>query len=200
MAPRLAAAYNHADLRSILIAVVGADPPVGISFEIDGASTLPQQKQLMRLSRSGSTVAAALVILLLPTALAAQTTGSTPAASRPPGCRGTNSQTSSLTLTRQGGPPVEFPSYPEVESVQPGSPAERAGMRPRDVVVSQDGRDLVANPPTQPALAGDTVVFVVRRNDAEVPLTVVLGRWDPPQEAPGVTRVCRPLGTDPGRG
>jgi len=100
-------------------------------------------------------------------------------------------------MTPVGGSPVTFPSYPEIESVQPGSPAEKAGMRPYDLVVAQDGHDLIANPPAQPALAGDTVVFVVRRNGTEIPLTVVLGRWDPPQEAPGVTRVCRPLGSNP---
>ena len=68
-------------------------------------------------------------------------------------------------------------------------------MKPRDVVVLTNGHDMVGNPPTQPFLAGDTVVVVVRRGEAEVPLTIVLGRWDPPQETPGVTRVCRPLGT-----
>jgi S1-C subfamily serine protease len=91
-----------------------------------------------------------------------------------------------------------FPSYSEVETVQPGSPAELAGMRQGDRVILQDGRDLIANPPTQPRLAGDTVQFVVRRDGVEVPLTVVLGRWDPPQEAPGVTRICRPVGTGSG--
>jgi membrane-associated protease RseP (regulator of RpoE activity) len=153
----------------------------------------------MRRSPSVSTLLAAIATLTLAPALAAQTTGSTPAASRPPGCRGTNTQTSSITLASPGGSPVVFPSYPQIESVQPGSPAEKAGMRPNDVVVLQDGRDLVGNPPTQPRLAGDTVVFVVRRGEVEVPLTVVLGRWDPPQEAPGVTRVCRPLVAEPSR-
>jgi S1-C subfamily serine protease len=143
----------------------------------------------MRLSPSGS----ALALLLLPAALAAQTTEAAPAPSRPPGCRGTNTQTSSVTMTRASGGNVTFPSYGEIESVQPGSPAERGGMRPRDVVLAANGHDLIADPPAQPALAGDTVVFLVRRDDKEIPLTVVLGRWDPPQEAPGVTRVCRPL-------
>ena len=148
----------------------------------------------MRRSPSVSTLAAAFVALLLPTALAAQAT--TPAATRPPGCRGVTSSTSAFSLAREGGgAPVTFTDYPEVETVQPGSPAERAGFRPYDVVVAQDGRDLVANPPTRSYLAGDTTVFVVRRRGTEIPLTVVLGSWDPPQEAPGVTRVCRPLGT-----
>ncbi|HSU14101.1 PDZ domain-containing protein [Longimicrobium sp.] len=147
----------------------------------------------MRLSPPASPLALTLATLLLPAALAAQ--AAAPAASRPPGCRGTTSQSSSFTLARENGPPVVFPSYGAVETVQPGSPAEAAGMRPGDVVVLQDGRDLIGNPPAQPALAGDTVVFVVRRNGAEVPLTVVLGQWDPPQEAEGVTRVCRPMGS-----
>ena len=151
----------------------------------------------MRLPPSVCTLAAAVAALLLPAALPAQAAAAAPAASRPAGCRGVTSQSSSFTLTPAGGTPIEFPSYGEIETVQPGSPAELAGFRPYDVVVAQNGHDLVANPPAQPALAGDTVVFVVRRNGTEIPLTVVLGRWDPPEAAPGVTRVCRPLGSNP---
>ena len=146
----------------------------------------------MRLSPSLSALASALALLALPAALSAQSSAPAPAAARPVGCRGTTSQTSSVTLPRSDGTFVEFPSYPRTETVQPGSPAERAGFRMNDVVVLQNGRDMIGNPP-EPALAGDTVVFTVRRGDALIPLTVVLGRWDPPQEAPGVTRVCRPL-------
>ena len=143
-----------------------------------------------------STLAAAFVLLLLPAALPAQTTAPTPtpAPARPPGCRGVSSSTSGFSMPAgTGGGFVTFPGYAEIESIQPGSPAELAGFRPYDVVVAQDGRDLIANPPTRPYLAGDTTVFIVRRRGVEVPITVVLGRWDPPQEAPGVTRVCRPV-------
>ncbi|HEX8245453.1 MAG TPA: hypothetical protein VF541_18220 [Longimicrobium sp.] len=154
----------------------------------------------MRPSPSVSALTAAFAILVLPAALPAQATNSTPAASRPVGCRGVTSETSSFTLPRGDGTFVEFPSYPKIETVQPGSPAEMAGFKPGDVVILQAGRDVIGKPPEHPALAGDTVVFTVRRGDAEVPLTVVLGRWDPPQEAEGVTRVCRPVGTDPARG
>jgi|GEM_PF-2663715 len=156
----------------------------------------------MRLAPSLSTLAA-LALLQLPAALAAQTTtppASTPAATRPVGCRGTNSSTSSVTLARGDAPPWVFPGYSVIETVQPGSPAERAGMRPFDIVILQDGHDLIANPPAQPALAGDTVVITVRRNDVEIPLTVVLGSWDPPEAAEGVTRTCRPLAVSPGGG
>ena len=148
----------------------------------------------MRRSRSVSTLAATFALLVLPAALSAQQTpAATPTATRPPGCRGVTSETSSSTFLTADSVAVEFPSYPVIETVQPGSPAEKAGFRYGDMVVAQGGRDLIGNPPTQPVLAGDTVVFVVRRGDVEIPLTVVMGRWDPPQEAQGVTRVCRPV-------
>jgi C-terminal processing protease CtpA/Prc len=145
----------------------------------------------MRPSPSVSTLAAAFALLLVPAALAAQASAPAPSASRPVGCRGTTTQTSSISTVRPNGEPVVFPSYGEIETVQPGSPAELAGMKSGDLIILQDGHDLIANPPKQPHLAGDTVQFVVRRDGAEVPLTVVLGRWDPPQEVEGVTRVCR---------
>lgn len=154
----------------------------------------------MRLSYSVPILAAAFVLLPPPAALAAQTTGATPDASRPAGCRGTMSQTNSFGVARSDGGFVEIPSYPMVESVQPGSPAERAGLKYGDVVILQDGHDLVANPPTQPRLAGDTVQLVVQRDGREIPITIVLGRWDPAQETPGVDRVCRPVTATAGRG
>jgi S1-C subfamily serine protease len=148
----------------------------------------------MRLSPSRSALAAALLALAVPAALPAQAAASTPAASRPAGCRGVTSGSSSIVLARPDGSSWEFPTYSTIESVQPGSPAERAGFKPGDVVVLQDGQDMVGHPAEHPPLAGDTVVFTVRRGDAEVPLKVVMGRWDPPEEAPGVDRICRPLG------
>lgn len=138
-------------------------------------------------------VLAATIVLALPAALSAQSAAPAADGARPPGCRGTSSNTSSVSLARQNAPPMEFPDYPEIEDVQSGSPAESGGMKPGDRLILQDGHDVVGHPPTKTYLAGDTVQFVVRRNDAEVPLTVVLGRWDPPQESPGVTRVCRPV-------
>ena len=153
----------------------------------------------MRLSPAVTALAAALVVLAFPPSLRAQAAAAAPATSRPPGCRGTLANTSSVTLPGLDGKPVEFPGYAQIEDVQPGSPAERGGMRRDDWVLRQDGHDLVANPPTRTYLAGDTVHFVVWRDGAPVPLTLVLGRWDPPQEAPGVTRTCQPVAPDAGR-
>jgi S1-C subfamily serine protease len=152
----------------------------------------------MRRSPSTPSFAAAFAALLFPAALAAQAAAITPGASRPPGCRGVTSQTSEFTLPREGKEPVVFSTYPQIETVQPGSPAESAGMKEGDFTILQDGHDLIANPPAKSYLAGDTVQFVVRRDGREIPLTVVLGRWDPPEEADGVTRICRPVATTAG--
>lgn len=149
----------------------------------------------MRLSPSVSAVAAALALLALPAAAHAQAAAppaaSRPAGSRPAGCRGTSTQTSSYTLTGTDGKSYTFPSYPVIAEVQPGSPAALAGFRFGDRLILQNGHDVIADAPP-PAFAGDTVVFTVRRDGNMVPLTVVMGRWDPPDEAPDVTRVCRP--------
>lgn len=124
-----------------------------------------------------------LAALLLPAVLAAQT----PGGSRPAGCRGINTQTSAISGVAPNGQRVELPSYPVVEAVHENSPAALAGMLRQDIIILQDGHDLVVDPPTEPHFAGDTVQLTVRRGDVEVPLTVVLGRWDPPE---GETRVC----------
>ncbi|MBB4635297.1 hypothetical protein [Longimicrobium terrae] len=134
-----------------------------------------------------SILAPGLALLLLPAALVAQTAGPTPGGSRPGGCRGVNTESSSITGVWPGGKPVEFPSYPTVADVHKDSPAELAGMRRGDLIILQDGHDLVVDPPTQPSFAGDTVQLMVRRGDTEVPLTVVLGRWEPQS---GEERVC----------
>ena len=131
---------------------------------------------------------AVLAALVFPVALSAQ------AAQRPPGCRGTFVETSQIGLP---GPtpdePILIPDYPVITDIVPGSPAERAGMRVNDVIIMQGPWDLVGNPPPTPALAGDTVVFTVMRDRREMQITVVMGRWDPPQPVEGVDRVCRPV-------
>jgi len=139
------------------------------------------------------TLAASAAALLFSLPSAAQ--GTAPAAT--PGCRGIGLQSSSISVAAPlGGPPVEFSTYPVIESVQPGSPAERAGLRAGDWFILQEGRDLVGDgPPEHAPLAGDTVHYLIRRSGAEIPVVVVLGAWDPPEAADGVDRVCRPVGT-----
>src|SRR5688572_18702177 len=143
----------------------------------------------MRLPKFAATAAVPVAALLLPAALAAQ---AAPAGQRPPGCRGTFVSTGQIGLP---GPtpdePILIPDYPVITDVIPGSPAERAGMRVNDVIILQGPWDLVGNPPQTPALAGDTVVFTVLRDRREMQITVVMGRWDPPQPVEGVDRVCR---------
>ncbi len=150
----------------------------------------------MRHRASVSTLGAAFALLLLPAALAAQTAGPTPGSARPAGCRGINSESSSITRVGRDGQPYVFPSYATVADVQKDSPAEAAGLQIGDLLILQDGRDLVGSPPKQPRLAGDTVQLVVLRGGTEVPLTLVLGRWDPPE---GETRICVPVEPTPGR-
>lgn len=113
---------------------------------------------------------------------------------RPRGCRGTTTNTSTVTGVHPlNGQQVAFPTYPVLETVQPGSPAERAGMKEGDRILMQDGRDVVGEEPARTPMAGDTVPFVIDRGGQKVQVTVVMGRWDPEQETPGVDRVCRPV-------
>lgn len=48
----------------------------------------------------------------------------------------------SMDLQSQGGVRLSLRRYPEIETVEPGSPAEKAGIRRGDVIMEMDGRDL----------------------------------------------------------
>jgi hypothetical protein len=65
----------------------------------------------------------------------------------------------------------EFSVAPEVGSVLPGSPAEKAGIKPGDVVKSIDGKDVDNFAQMRHRLGakyeGDTVTIVVKRADKE---------------------------------
>lgn len=64
---------------------------------------------------------------------------------------------------------------PAIEDVQPAFPAERAGMKAGDTVISIDGKPVVTWPQLTDAIRGSEghpIHFVVRRNGRDVPLTI----------------------------
>lgn len=62
-----------------------------------------------------------------------------------------------------------FHDYPVIESIDPGSPAERAGLLKGDVLISINSQDFKTNPiPMNELLVpGRTIVFRYRRDDVE---------------------------------
>lgn len=70
-----------------------------------------------------------------------------------------------------------FTEYPTIESIDPGSPAERAGLQAGDILISINAQDFKRNPIPMTSLLvpGQRIVFRYRRNDAArtASLTVV---------------------------
>ena len=60
-----------------------------------------------------------------------------------------------------------FNDYPVIESIDPGSPAERAGLQSGDIILSLNSQDLRRNPiPMQSLLVpGQKILFKYKRND-----------------------------------
>jgi S1-C subfamily serine protease len=60
-----------------------------------------------------------------------------------------------------------FNDYPVIESIDPGSPAERAGLQSGDIIISLNSQDLRKNPiPMQSLLVpGQKIVFRYKRHD-----------------------------------
>ncbi|MBA3406368.1 MAG: PDZ domain-containing protein [Gemmatimonadaceae bacterium] len=76
-----------------------------------------------------------------------------------------------------------FTDYPVIESIDPGSPAERAGLQAGDRIISLDAQDLRKNPmPPSLLEPGRRIVFRYRRNDVAKTSTVVVA------SRPGGTR------------
>jgi C-terminal processing protease CtpA/Prc len=73
---------------------------------------------------------------------------------------------------------VSYTAYPAIVSVEPGSPAERAGLSAGDTVLSYNGRDVVAEPfPLHDMLRpGARLDMRVRRNGAVRNVAVTVGR------------------------
>ena len=81
------------------------------------------------------------------------------------GYMGVNLSASATTRRQDGQVYWTFEHYPLIESVEPGSPAERAGLVAGDVLVALDNRDLTANvvPFTQLLVPGKRLVVKVKR-------------------------------------
>lgn len=67
--------------------------------------------------------------------------------------------------------------YPLITQIAVGSPAELAGLRAGDFVLSRNGHDALADgpSPTGRPQAGDSLVFMVRRGTEEHRLTMIVG-------------------------
>ncbi|HEX6251754.1 MAG TPA: PDZ domain-containing protein [Gemmatimonadaceae bacterium] len=73
---------------------------------------------------------------------------------------------------------VSYAAYPVIVSVEPGSPAERAGLAAGDTVLAYNGKDVVAEPfPLYDMLKpGARLSMRVRRNNATRTVNVTVGR------------------------
>jgi C-terminal processing protease CtpA/Prc len=83
------------------------------------------------------------------------------------------------TLERDGAREImRFKGYPVVESVEPNSPAERAGLEARDRLVALNGRDVLegTEPFARLLRPGRRLQMRVKRGDSTKDLAVVVGR------------------------
>lgn len=114
------------------------------------------------------------------------------------GCRGFSFTISGGGAAVGGG----LKDFPIVVAVPPGSPAEQAGIRVGDKLVSVNGHNLIATSMeiaggTEPPNfwrfpAGTEIPVVLLRNDTELSVRLVLGkREDGPPQAGGAPR-CLP--------
>lgn len=74
---------------------------------------------------------------------------------------------------------MSFTDYPTIESIDPGSPAERAGLQSGDVLISINAQDFKKNPIPMGSLLvpGQKIVFRFKRNDiAKVASLTVIER------------------------
>jgi C-terminal processing protease CtpA/Prc len=84
---------------------------------------------------------------------------------------------------------VSYARYPVIVSVEPGSPAERAGLTAGDTVLSYNGKDVVSEPfPLYDMLKpGARLNMRVRRNNAVRTVAVTVGRRPAHAAVVGVT-------------
>lgn len=83
--------------------------------------------------------------------------------------------TTGIGQSDRGGPLV-FKDYPVIESIEPNSPAEHAGLQAGDTIMAMNAQDLKRSPLPMAAMIqpGRRIVFKYKRNDTvrEVTLTV----------------------------
>jgi serine protease Do len=71
-----------------------------------------------------------------------------------------------------------FADYPVIESIDPGSPAEKAGLQSGDILISINSQDLRKNPVPMNSLLvpGQKISFRFRRNDVEKSSALVVAQ------------------------
>jgi len=71
---------------------------------------------------------------------------------------------------------VGYPAWPPVtDDVEPGYPAEKAGLKPGDLVVAMNGKPIVTWPQLPEGIRnsdGRTIHFVVRRDGKDIPIDI----------------------------
>lgn len=100
-------------------------------------------------------------------------------ASMPAGWLGCTFSGSYSVIQKDGGKAVmRFEDYPTIEAVDPGSPAEKAGIQAGDKLLSLDGNDLTeGSPPFSELLRpGARMGVKVKRGDRTRNLTVTVGK------------------------
>src|SRR5437870_10565731 len=124
---------------------------------------------------SQTTLTPVLIVALTLAARAAHTQA--PGAPYERGCRG-DAIRGRATMH---GTQVVPTAYPVVTRVQPGSPADRAGLQVGDTIVAQGGVDLLAGePPAQRFAVGDTIRLTARRGGRVRAVVLVMGRLAAP--------------------
>ncbi|HEV2422764.1 MAG TPA: S41 family peptidase [Candidatus Acidoferrales bacterium] len=93
--------------------------------------------------------------------------------------------------------PMENPARVEVVSPFPGSPADRAGIKPGDVIVRVDGKDTTTMSSPQVAdllkgAKGTVVTITLSREGSPKPLVVNVMRDEIPQSAVQIATIVKP--------
>ncbi len=91
---------------------------------------------------------------------------------------------------------VVFAEYPVIESVDPGSPAERAGLQTGDVILFMNKQDMKSNPVPERGMLepGQKVLIRFRRNDVARSSSVLI---EPRPEGNPQTLALRIIGPAP---